>query len=63
MTNSEKFDYTVFAAIILFIVLLFLTNVKVATYYDGTITTKDLHGNIEKVEHDVSYREFIRRKN
>lgn len=63
MSNSKKFDYTVFAAIILFIVLLLLTNVKVATYYDGTITTKDFYGNIEKVEHDVSYREFVRRKN
>ena len=63
MTNSEKFDYTVFAAIILFVVLLILTNLKVATYHDGTITTKDFYGNVEKVEHDVSYREFVRRKN
>lgn len=63
MTNSEKFDCTVFAAIVLFIVLLFLTNAKVATYYDGTITTKDFYGNVEKVEHDVSYSEFVRRKN
>lgn len=62
MTNSEKFDCTVFAAIILFVVLLILTNSKVATYYDGTITTKDFYGNVE-VEHNVSYSEFIRRKN
>lgn len=63
MSNSKKFDYAVVVAVVLFIVLLFLTNAKVATYYDGTITTKDFYGNVEKVEHDVSYREFVRRKN
>ena len=62
MTNSKKFDYAVMVAVVLFIVLLFLTNAKVATYYDGTITTKDFYGNVE-VETDVSYREFVRRKN
>lgn len=62
MSNSKKFDYAVVVAVVLFIVLLFLTNAKVATYYDGTITTKDFYGNIE-VEHDVSYSEFVRRKN
>lgn len=62
MSNSKKFDYAVAVAVVLFIVLLFLTNAKVATYYDGTITTKDFYGNIE-VEHDVSYSEFVRRKN
>ena len=62
MSNSKKFDYAVAVAVVLFIVLLFLTNVKVATYYDGTITTKDFYGNVE-VETDVSYREFVRRKN
>lgn len=62
MSNSKKFDYAVAVAVVLFIVLLFLTNAKVATYYDGTITTRDFNGNVE-VEHDVSYREFIRRKN
>ena len=62
MSNSKKFDYAVVVAVVLFIVLLFLTNAKVATYYDGTITTKDFYGNVE-VEHDISYREFVRRKN
>ena len=62
MSNSKKFDYMVVVAVVLFIVLLFLTNAKVATYYDGTITTKDFYGNVE-VETDVSYREFVRRKN
>ena len=62
MSNSKKFDYAVVVAVVLFIVLLFLTNAKVATYYDGTITTKDFYGNVE-VETDVSYREFVRRKN
>ena len=63
MSNSKKFDYVVAVAVVLFIVLLFLTNVKVATYYDGTITTRDLSGNVEKVEHNISYSEFVRRKN
>ena len=63
MSNSKKFDYVVAVAVVLFIVLLFLTNVKVATYYDGTITTRDFSGNVEKVEHNISYSEFVRRKN
>lgn len=62
MSNSKKFDYAVAVAVMIFLVLLFLTNVKVATYHDGTITTKDFYGNIE-VEHNVSYSEFVRRKN
>lgn len=62
MSNSKKFDYAVVVAVVLFIVLLFLTNVKVSTYYDGTITTRDFSGNVE-VETDVSYSEFVRRKN
>ena len=63
MSNSKKFDYMVMLAVVLFIVLLFLTNAKIATYYDGTITTKDFYGNVEKVEHNVSHSEYVRRKN
>lgn len=63
MSNSKKFDYAVAVAVVLFLVLLFLTNAKVATYHDGTITTKDIYGNVEKVEHNISYSEFVRRKN
>ena len=62
MSNSKKFDYAVVVAVVLFIVLLFLTNAKVATYYDGTITTRDFSGNVE-IETDISYSDYIRRKN
>lgn len=62
MSNSKKFDYAVAVAVMIFLVLLFLTNAKVATYYDGTITTRDFSGNVE-IETDVSYSEYVRRKN
>lgn len=63
MSNSKKFDYAVAVAVVLFIVLLFLTNAKIVTYYNNTITTKDFYGNVEKVEHNVSHSEYVRRKN
>lgn len=63
MTNSEKFDYLLKAAVVLLAVLL-LTKIKVSTYNynDGTITTVDFYGNVE-VEHNISYSEYSRRKN
>lgn len=61
MTNSEKFNYVVMVAVAL-LVLLLLMQSKVSTYRDGTIVTKDFYGNIE-VEHNISYSEFVRRKN
>ena len=61
MSNSKKFDYAVMVAVVLLAVLL-LMKTKVVTYYDGTIITKDFYGNIE-VEHDISYSDYIGRKN
>ena len=63
MTNSEKFDYLLKAAVVLLVILLF-TKIKVSTYnhHDGTITTVDFYGNVE-VEHNISYSEYMRRKN
>lgn len=61
MTNSKKFDYLAMVAVVLLVILL-LTKMKVSTYYDGKIITKDFYGNVE-VEHDISYNEYIRRKN
>lgn len=64
MTNSEKFDYLLKVAVVLLAILLFTKIVKVSTYNydDGTITTVDFYGNVE-VEHNISYSEYMRRKN